>query len=110
KRGSGKSYTLGVLLEELIAVGGREVIPIIIDPMGIYHTMIMRNEKQSAELFRWGLTAQSFRVRLLIPGIPEELYDVDVLQEIRRRGIDVSPLRLNPADLSPDSWCDLFDA
>src|SRR5690606_16050091 len=49
KRGSGKSYSLGVLLEELITVGGRNVIPIVIDPMGIFHTMVLRNEKQSSE-------------------------------------------------------------
>ncbi len=110
KRGSGKSYTLGVLIEELVIVGGTEVIPIIVDPMGIYHTMVRRNERQSSELFKWGLTAQSFPVRLLIPGIPEELYDPDILSELRRRGVEYSSLNLNPSDLSPDGWCDLFDA
>lgn len=110
KRGSGKSYTLGVLLEELIAVGGRNVIPIIVDPMGIYHTMVMRNDRQNSDLYRWGLTAQGFRVRLLVPGIPEKLYDPDVLREMARRGVEVKPLRLNPSDLSADGWCDLFDA
>lgn len=110
KRGSGKSYSLGVLLEELITVGGRNVIPIVIDPMGIFHTMVLRNEKQSSELYQWGLTAQSFRVRLLIPGVPEELYDPDILIELSRRGVECVPLRLNPSDLSPDGWCDLFDA
>ena len=46
KRGSGKSYTLGVLLEELVSVGGTDVIPIVVDPMGIFHTMVMRNARQ----------------------------------------------------------------
>lgn len=110
KRGSGKSYTLGVIIEELIAIGGRNVIPIIIDPMGIYHTMALRNERQSSELYQWGLTAQSFQVRLLIPGILEELYDPDILRELDRRGVECLPLRLNASDLSPDGWCDLFDA
>lgn len=110
KRGSGKSYTLGVLLEELISIGGQDVIPIVVDPMGIFHTMVMRNDRQSNELFRWGLAAQGFRIRLLIPGEPEELYDKDVLQVIRRRGIEISVLRLNASDLSPDGWCDLFEA
>lgn len=110
KRGSGKSYTLGVIIEELIAIGGRNVIPIIIDPMGIYHTMVLRNERQSSELYQWGLTAQSFQVRLLIPGILEELYDPDILRELDRRGVECLPLRLNASDLSPDGWCDLFDA
>lgn len=110
KRGSGKSYTLGVVIEELIAVGGSNIIPIIVDPMGIYHTMVQRNERQSSELYQWGLTAQSFRVRLLIPGVPEELYDPDILTELERRGVQCIPLRLNASDLSPDGWCDLFDA
>lgn len=110
KRGSGKSYTLGVLVEELVTVGGKEVIPIIVDPMGIYHTMVMRNDRQSSELYRWGLTAQSFRVRLLIPGVQEELYDPDILAELHRRGVSTVSLRLNASDLSPDGWCDLFDA
>jgi len=110
KRGSGKSYTLGVIIEELISVGGNGVIPIIIDPMGIYHTMVMRNERQSQELYQWGLNARGFRVRLLIPGIPEELYDPDILKELQRRGVECIPLRLNASDLSPDGWCDLFDA
>lgn len=110
KRGSGKSYTLGVLIEELVIEGGKNAIPIIIDPMGIYHTMVRRNERQSAELFKWGLTAQSFKLRLLIPGIPEELYDSDILSEFRLRGVEYAPLNLNPSDLSPDGWCDLFDA
>lgn len=110
KRGSGKSYTLGVIIEELIAVGAQDVIPIIVDPMGIYHTMVLRNDKQSSELYQWGLTAHGFNVRLLVPGIPEELYDPDILIELQRRGVEVVPLRLNASDLSPDGWCDLFDA
>lgn len=110
KRGSGKSYTLGVVVEELISVGAQDVIPIIIDPMGIYHTMVLRNDKQSSELYQWGLTAQGFNVRLMIPGIPEELYDRDILVELERRGVEIVPLRLNASDLSPDGWCDLFDA
>lgn len=110
KRGSGKSYTLGVIIEELVVAGGQDVIPIIVDPMGIYHTMVRRNDQQSSELFRWGLTAQDFKVRLLIPGVLEELYDPDILAELRRRGVECVPLRLNAADLSPDGWCDLFDS
>lgn len=110
KRGSGKSYTLGVLIEELVVAGGRNVIPIIIDPMGIYHTMVKRNERQSAELYQWGLAPQIFKVRLLVPGIPHELYDKDILAELTKRNVEVTSLRLNPSDLTPDGWCDLFDA
>jgi hypothetical protein len=109
KRGSGKSYTLGVVLEELVTIGGENVVPIVIDPMGIYHTMVMRNERQSSELYKWGLPSQAFRVRLLIPGEPSRLYDEDVLLAISRRGVTIEKLQLNPSDLTPDGWCDLFD-
>src|SRR5690554_7331157 len=88
KRGSGKSYTLGVLLEELVTVGSNEVIPIIVDPMGIYHTMVKRNERENTQLFQWGLNARSFPVRLLIPGAPEELYDREVLDVLTSRDVE----------------------
>ena len=110
KRGSGKSYTLGVIVEELIAVGNNEVIPIIVDPMGIYHTMVMRNDSQSSDLYEWGLNPRSFNVRLLVPGIPEELYDSEIIRELERRGVEVVQLQLNASDLTPDGWCDLFNA
>lgn len=110
KRGSGKSYTLGVLVEELLAMGGNEVIPIIVDPMGVYHTMTQPNTPQQDALFNWGLTPKGYAVRLLIPGNPAALYDADVLQMLKQRDVNVIPLRLNPSDLSPDGWCDLFNA
>jgi len=110
KRGSGKSYTLGVLVEELLATGGKEIIPIIIDPMGVYHTMVEPNNAQQNDLFQWGLSAKGYDVRLLIPGDPYALYDKEVLSVMQKRGVQIIPLRLNPSDLSPDGWCDLFDA
>lgn len=110
KRGSGKSYTLGVLIEELVSVGGQDVIPIIVDPMGVYHTMSQANSLQQDELFQWGLSTRSYAVRLLVPGEPLKLYDADVLQILQQRGLEVVHLRLNAGDLSPDGWCDFFGA
>ncbi len=37
KRGYGKSYTLGVLAEELATAPG--VAPVVLDPMGVFHTL-----------------------------------------------------------------------
>lgn len=108
KRGSGKSYTMGVLIEELSRSPASPTI-IVVDPMGIYHTMQRRNDAHADELYRWGLTPRAVPIRLLIPGEPEELYDLDVLSELRRRDIEIEPLRLNPSDLSADAWCDLWD-
>jgi hypothetical protein len=110
KRGSGKSYTLGVLVEELLAAGERSIIPIIIDPMGVYHTMVQPNTPQQDELFQWGLSTKSYTVRLLVPGDPQALYDSDVLRILGERAVQLIPLQLNPSDLTPDGWCDLFGA
>jgi len=41
KRGSGKSYTMGVLIEELFREGN--VVILVVDPMGIFHTMSLPN-------------------------------------------------------------------
>lgn len=110
KRGSGKSYTVGVLVEELLMAGERNIIPIIVDPMGVYHTMAQPNTAQQDSLFRWGLSTKSYKVRLLIPGDPRTLYDEDVLRVLQERNVELVPLRLNASDLTPDGWCDLFNA
>lgn len=110
KRGSGKSYTLGVFIEELLTASGGGIIPIIVDPMGVYHTMTLANDLQRDDLFRWALNPKGYAVRLLIPGDPEDLYDQDVLRALRDRHVEVVSLKLNPSDLSPDGWCDLFNA
>ncbi len=110
KRGSGKSYTLGVLVEELLSMGGENIIPIIVDPMGVYHAMTQANTAQQDVLFKWGLSTKGYTVRLLVPGDPGLLYDDDILQVLTQRGVNIIPLRLNPSDLTPDGWCDLFDA
>ena len=110
KRGSGKSYTLGVFVEELLTAAADAIIPIIVDPIGVYHTMSLPNELQRDDLFRWALNPRGYPVRMLVPGDPEALYDPDVLRALRERQVEVVPLQLNAADLSPDGWCELFGA
>lgn len=109
KRGSGKSYTVGVLVEELLNAGEQSVIPIIVDPMGVYHTMVQPNSSQQDELFKWGLSTRGYPVRLLVPGDPRSLYDKEIIDILERRHVVIVPLLLNPSDLTADGWCDLFD-
>jgi DNA helicase HerA-like ATPase len=108
KRGTGKSYALGDIVEE-IHTEVSDVVPLVIDPMGIYWTMAEENDEQRDLLWDWGLSEEAFPVNLLVPGAPEERFDEEVLREFERRGIDINPLLLNPSDMSPDGWCDLFD-
>ncbi|QSG11390.1 HerA helicase [Halapricum desulfuricans] len=108
KRGTGKSYTMGNIIEE-IHTEGQDVVPLVIDPMGIYWTMAEENEEQRDLVWDWGMSEEAFPVNLLVPGDPDERFDPDVRRELERRGIDINPLLLNPSDMSPDGWCDLFD-
>jgi uncharacterized protein len=108
KRGSGKSYTLGAIIEELIETG--DTLTIILDPMGIYHPMSLPNLSQERELWEWGLSPKEMPVVVLVPGDPVQRYGgQEVIDELERRNVRIKPLRINPSDLSPDSWCGLFD-
>jgi DNA helicase HerA-like ATPase len=108
KRGSGKSYTLGVIIEELHRAGN--VLTIIVDPMGIYYPIAQPNHEQERVLWDWGLTAQSLPTILLVPGDPIRLYGgKEVVDAMQSLGVCFRQFRVNPADLSPDAWCELFD-
>jgi DNA helicase HerA-like ATPase len=53
KRGSGKSYTMGVFLEELARRD--DVLVIVADPMRNFHTMSLPNREQESALWGMGL-------------------------------------------------------
>lgn len=108
KRGSGKSYTLGVIIEELL--DAEKTLVVIIDPMGIYYSMAQSNREQERLLWEWGLSARGLPVVVLTPGDPDVMYGgPDVVKAMESRGVRFRRFSINPADLSPDAWCDLFD-
>ncbi|HKZ34152.1 MAG TPA: DUF87 domain-containing protein [Candidatus Nanoarchaeia archaeon] len=70
KRGSGKSYTLGVLAEELSALpkeASQNIGSLIFDTMGIYWTMKFKNEKDKELLQEWGLKQKNLPVKIFVP-------------------------------------------
>lgn len=108
KRGSGKSYTMGVLIEELMREDN--VVTLVIDPMGIFHTMSLPNQEQERVLWDWGESPECCTVKVLVPGDPVARYgDQEIVERLQERGIVLEQLRLNPSDISPEAWCDLFD-
>ena len=110
KRGSGKSYTMGVIIEELFNQERGKATIIIADPMGIYHTMSLPNETQADQVRDAGYLTSGFPVRLIVPGDPLIRYgDAAVLAKLRENSVEVTPLQINAADLSPEAWCELFD-
>ena len=107
KRGSGKSYTMGVFLEELIREEGRIVIAL--DPMRNFHTMVLPNLDQEEMLWDWGINPSGVPVRLLVPGDPIRRYGREIVEAFKKRNVEVRSLRVNPGDLMPETWLDLFD-
>ena len=110
KRGSGKSYTLGVIVEELFSQERGKAVLLIADPMGIYHTMALANENQWDEVRQAGMLTQPFPVRLIVPGDPLARFgDAEVLNQLRMNNVEVTSLWINAHDLSADAWCELFN-
>jgi len=70
KRGSGKSYTLGGIAEELTTLpsGIKEnIAPLIFDTMGIFWTMKYKNEKDRFLLSEWELKPRELPVKVYVP-------------------------------------------
>lgn len=70
KRGSGKSYTMGVIAEQLANLPkevNQNIASIIFDTMGIYWTMKYKNEKDKEMLADWDLQAKNLPVKTFVP-------------------------------------------
>ncbi len=77
KRGSGKSYTGGVIAEEIMNLPEdkrNNLSCILIDTMGIFWSMKYPNERDFNLLAKWGLKPKSFPVKVFIPVGLEEKY------------------------------------
>jgi hypothetical protein len=104
KRGYGKSYTIGVLLEEIACLKPtlREKLAIIVfDTLGIFWTMQHPNTQEAEVLKQWQCTPQGFPIRLFVP----EEYVKDYL----KKGIVAERFSIRVAEVSPFHWCHLFD-
>jgi hypothetical protein len=97
KRGSGKSYTLGVFAEDLL----EQSLLLLIDPLGIFWTFCLPN-KEAPNI------AASLPVTILVPGDPVVRYGEEVVKQKFKLGLKFRSLRLNPSDISPSGWCSLF--
>ncbi|MBN1389914.1 MAG: DUF87 domain-containing protein [Candidatus Thermoplasmatota archaeon] len=101
KRGSGKSYTLGIFAEELIrsAIG---VGVILVDPIGIFWSLKTENTSRSERkaLEKWGLNPTSFpEVKVLAPG-----NDIGMLPA----NCD-GPYTIGVSEMTAEDWCQVFD-
>lgn len=103
KRGYGKSYTMGTMIEELSSLSPEvkmNIASLVIDTMGVFWTMRHGNEKEAILLARWGLPSQGFDVDILVPAGSVKQYE--------DQHISVKPFSISASGLSGYDWCSLF--
>ena len=100
KRGSGKSYTLGVLAEEISNLPKEEsqnISSLIFDTMGIYWTMKFKNEKEKELLSEWDLKPKNLPVKVLVPA--------GFYEDFLEKGIPVdAPFALDVKEMDAEDW------
>jgi len=101
-RGSGKSYTMGVIAEEL-ATSKMGIGAIIIDPIGVYWSMKYANweEKEVNLLRKWNLEPKSFadNVKVFVPLGHFNLTPKETKDEA---------FSIRPCELGVDDWTYVF--
>jgi DNA helicase HerA-like ATPase len=98
KRGTGKSYSLGTLAEEIQGSDiSQNCSTIIIDSMGIYWSMGRPNDRQSRALDKWGEKPESYDVDVYIPaGKVDRFEDQNMPYD--------DTFKINPAELTASEW------
>lgn len=104
KRGYGKSYTMGCLLEELAFLEPaikKRLASLVIDTMGIFWTMSHPNAFEAQRLKSWDLTPAGLETEIFVPAGKVEAY--------RKRNINVKPFSIPIRELSGSQWCRIFN-
>ncbi|HMF34552.1 MAG TPA: ATP-binding protein, partial [Candidatus Lokiarchaeia archaeon] len=102
KSGSGKSYTLGIIIEE-IQKAQMGVACVVVDIMGVFTASKEANheQKEMESLLQWNLTPEGVQnVKIFVPEgvteqIPRDLWD--------------EAFSFKPEDLELDDWLFVFD-
>lgn len=102
KRGSGKSYTLGVIVEELALAMERreiEVAAVVVDTVDVFRQMVESNDDQGELLKKWKTNARGFPINVYIPrrtfiGLPDEV----------KKKARLFPLSIGPKELTVSDW------
>lgn len=99
KRGYGKSYTMGCLLEELAFLEPaikKRLASVVIDTMGIFWTMKYPNAFEARKLKNWELTPAGLDIEIFVP--------VGKVEAYRKRNINVKPFSIPISKLSGSQW------
>ena len=105
KRGSGKSYSLGTIAEELADLpeeAAKNIASLIFDTMGIFWTMKFKNEKEKDLLKEWGLESKNLPVKVFIPFGKVEEYKEKLVP------FDYT-FALKASELEAEDWIGVFN-
>lgn len=100
-RGSGKSYGLGVIAEEL-AVNNPYIGQVVVDPVGVFWSMKYPNQekKEIEELSNWGLTPKGLsNLKVFVPE--------GVVGKVSKETYDET-FSMYPSMLLAEDWCLTF--
>ncbi len=102
---SGKSYSLGVIAEELSDLPEEvknNIAPLIFDTMGIFWTMKFKNEKEIGLLEEWQLKSKNLPVNIWVPA--------GYFEEYEKRGIPANKkFALAVPELDIEDWLSIFN-
>lgn len=104
KRGYGKSYTIGVFLEEIASLDEamrQQLAVVVLDTLGIFWSTRFPSKDELHRIQQWGKQPTGFPIRLLVPAHATTSYS--------NKDVPVEPFSLCIAELSPQHWCHLFD-
>lgn len=105
KRGSGKSYTMGVIAEGIADLPSsikQNLSVVILDTMGIYWTMKYPNQQDTDALEEWDLQAKPLNVQIYTPA--------GFYKKFKEKGVPTDfPFSIKPSDLDADDWCTIFE-
>jgi hypothetical protein len=104
KRGYGKSYTIGVFLEEIATLDDaikQHLAVVVLDTLGIFWSTQFPSKDDLQRIQRWERKPRGFPIRLLVPAQGIGYYS--------KKDIPVVKFSICIAELSPFHWCQLFD-
>ncbi len=104
KRGTGKSYTLGTIAEEMANLPeeiAKRLSVLIVDTMGIFWTMKFPNVKDEDLLQEWKLPQKGLNVTIYTP--------IGKFKEYQAKNLPTDyPFAMRAAELTPEDWAGLF--
>lgn len=105
KRGSGKSYSIGVIAEELSNLPrevSQNIASLIFDTMGLFWTMKYQNEKDKSLLSEWDLETKKLPVKVFVP--------FGKISEYKEKGIPIDDtFAIKISELEAEDWITIFN-